>query len=154
MGNGTVIDGFGATVADIGCLIEAVTAFPYKVRAGLVTGGAGSASHIAEDDLTAYIGLTAVIAVYAEVVRVIEGAFMIPVTEPVRSDLLGDGGRVFTEIFSDLFKGEGLIQRPFNISAVIEGKMFLVTGYVFTHGVPPSTAVRKAGRSYHGDMKE
>ena len=83
MGNGTVIDGFGTSVAYIRSLIKAVTAFPYKVRTGLVTGRAGSAFHIAEDDLTANISLTAVIAVYTEVVRVIESAFMIPVTEPV-----------------------------------------------------------------------
>lgn len=29
---------------------------------------------------------------------------------------------------------------------IIKGKMFLAVWYVFTHGEPPSTAVRRAGR--------
>lgn len=66
MGDGTVVYGFGASVADIRCLIETAAAFPYKVRAGLVTGRAGSALHITEDDLMAYIGLPAAVAVKFE----------------------------------------------------------------------------------------
>lgn len=95
MDDGTVVYGFGASVADIRDLIETTAAFPYKVRTGLVTGRTGSALHIAEDNLTAYIGLPAAVAVDTEVVGVIERAFMVPVTEPVSPDLFGDGGRVF-----------------------------------------------------------
>ena len=146
VGNGAVIDGFGASITDIGCLIKAATAFPYKVRTGLVTGGAGSTFYITEDELTAYVRFLAVIAVDTEVMGIIESAFVIPVAETVGSDLLGDGSRILTEIFCDLLKRESLIQRSFDIFTVIKGKMFLVARYVFTHGIPPSTAVRRAGR--------
>jgi hypothetical protein len=109
MGDGTVVYGVGASVADIRCLIEAAAAFPYKVRAGLVTGRTGSALHIAEDDLTAYIGLPAAVAVDTEVVGVIESAFMVPVTKPVGPDLFGDGGRILAQVLSDLFERETLV---------------------------------------------
>lgn len=80
MGDGTVVYGFGASVADIRCLIETVAAFPYKVRTGLVAGRTGSALYITEDDLTAYVSLSATVTVDTEVVGVIESAFMVPVT--------------------------------------------------------------------------
>ena len=109
MGDGTVVYCLGASVADIRCLIKTDTAFPYKVRAGLVTGRTGSALHIAEDDLTANDSLPATVAVDTEVVGVIESAFMVPVTEPVCPDLFGDGGRVFAQILGDLFEREALV---------------------------------------------
>ena len=46
MGDGTMIDGFSTTVADIGSLIETVTTFPYKVSADLVAGRTGGAFHV------------------------------------------------------------------------------------------------------------
>lgn len=110
VGNGTVVYGFRASIADIGRLIEAVTAFPYKVRAGLVAGGTGSTFYITEDELAAHIRFPAVIAVDAEVMGIIENAFMVPVAEAVGSDLLGDGSRILTEIFGDLLKTKSLIQ--------------------------------------------
>lgn len=109
MGNGTMVDGFGASVADIRSLIETVTAFPYKFSAGLVAGREGSAFYITEDDPAAYICFAVVITVDAEVVSVIKSAFVIPVAETVSPDFLGDGSRVFAEIFDDLLKREPLI---------------------------------------------
>lgn len=109
VGNGAVVYGFGASVADIRRFIEAVTAFPDKVRTGLVAGGTGSAFHITEDDFTAYIGLPAAVTVDTEVMGVIESAFMIPVTKTVSPDFFGDGGRVFTQILSGLFERKPLV---------------------------------------------
>lgn len=88
VGNGAMIDSFRTSITDIRSLIKTVTAFPYKVRTGLVTGGTGSTFHITEDELTAYIRFPAVIAVDTEVMGIIESAFMIPVAEPVGPDLL------------------------------------------------------------------
>lgn len=149
MGDGAMVDGLGASVADIRSFIETVTAFPYKVGAGLVAGRTGGAFHITKHDLMAHIRLPAVIAVDAEVMGIIKSAFVTPVTEAVGSDLLGDGSRIFAEIFGDLLKREPLIQGSFNISAVTKGKVLLVSWYVFTHGEPPSTAVRRTVKAYH-----
>ena len=109
VGDGAMIYGFRTSVADIRCLIEAVTAFPYKVRTGLVTGRTGSALYITEDDLTAYVSLPAAVTVDTEVMGIVESAFMIPVTEPVSPDLFGDGGRVFAQVLGDLFEGKPLV---------------------------------------------
>ena len=109
MGDGAVVYGFRASVADIRSFIEAVTAFPDKVGTGLVAGGTGSTFHITEDDLTAYIGLPAAVTVDTKVMGVIESAFMIPVTKTVGPDFFGDGRRVFTQIFSGLFERKSLV---------------------------------------------
>lgn len=109
MGDGAMIYGFRASIANIRCLIEAVTTFPYKIRTGLVTDGTGSTFHITENELTAHIRFPAMIAVDTEVVGVIESAFMIPVTKTVSPDFFGDGGRIFTQILSDLFEGKPLV---------------------------------------------
>ena len=110
VGNGAVVYSFRTSITDIGSLIETVAAFPYKIRAGLVTGGTGSTFHITEDELTAYIRFPAVIAVDTEVMGIIESAFMIPVAEPVSPDLLGDGGGILTQIPGGLLERESLIQ--------------------------------------------
>lgn len=88
VGDGAVVYGFGASVADIRRFIEAVTAFPDKIGTGLVAGRTGSTFHITEDDLTACVCFSAMIAVDTEVMGIIESAFMIPVAEPVGPDLL------------------------------------------------------------------
>ena len=109
MGDGAVVYGFRASITDIRSFIEAVAAFPYKIRTGLVAGRTGSTFHITEDDLTTYVSLSAAVTVDTEVVGVIESAFMVPVTEPVSPDLFGDGGRVFAQVLSDLFERETLV---------------------------------------------
>lgn len=80
VGNRTVIDGFGTSIADIRGLVKAVTPFPDKISTGLITGGTGSALDVTEDDLATYICFPAVIPMNAEVVCIIKGAFVIPVT--------------------------------------------------------------------------
>lgn len=109
MGDGAVVYGFRTSITDIRCLIEAVTAFPDKVRTGLVTGRTGSALCITEDDLTVYVSLPAAVTVDTEVVGVIESALMIPVTKTVSPDFFADGGRIFAQILSDLFEGKPLV---------------------------------------------
>jgi len=79
MGNGAVVDLFGASIADIGCLVKAVTAFLFKVLAGLVAGRAGCTFNTAEDDLAAGVGLFAVITMDTEVLGIIKSALVIPV---------------------------------------------------------------------------
>ena len=80
MSDGTVVDGFRTSIADIRSLVKAVTPFPDKISTGLITGGTGSAPDVAEDDLATYICFLTVIPVNAEVVCIKKGAFMVPVT--------------------------------------------------------------------------
>ena len=109
MGDGAVAGRLGAAVADIRGLIKPVAAFPAEVRAGLVTGRAGGTFDVTQNDLAAYIGLSAVIAVYAEVVGIVKSAFVVPVAEAVVSDLFGDGGRILAEESGDVLKGGTLV---------------------------------------------
>lgn len=109
MGDGAMIYGFRASITDIRSFIEAVTAFLYKVRTDLVTGRTGRALYITENDFTAYVSLPAAVTVDTEVVGVIESTLMIPVTKTVNPDFFGDGGRIFTQILSDLFEGKPLV---------------------------------------------
>ena len=94
VGNRTVIDGFRTSIADIRGLVKAVTPFPDIISTGLITGGTGSAFDVTEDDLATYICFPAEIPMNAEVVRIIKGAFVIPVTYPVKLYLLRDGSRI------------------------------------------------------------
>ena len=80
MSDGSVIDGFRASIADIRSLVKAVTPFPYKISTGLITGGTGSTLDVTEDDFATYICFLTVIPVNAEIVCIIKGAFVIPVT--------------------------------------------------------------------------
>ena len=121
-----MIDLLCASVADVRGPVKAGAAFPLKVRAGLVAGGAGGALHAAEDDLAADVGLPAVITVDAEVVGIVEGALVVPVGEAVGPDFLGDGGRILAQEPCDILERSSLIQFIFNVDTVIKGKMFLV----------------------------
>lgn len=63
--NGTFVNRLVAPVTDIGSFVQAAAAFLNEVFAGLITGGAGSAFHITEDDLGADIGFPAMVALCA-----------------------------------------------------------------------------------------
>ena len=80
VGNRATIDGFWTSIADIRSLVKAVTPFSDKISTGLITGGTGSALDVTEDDLATYICFPAVIPMNAEVVCIIKGTFVIPVT--------------------------------------------------------------------------
>lgn len=58
-------------------------------------------------------------------------------------DFFRDCGRILAQEPGDIHKGRALIQFVFDIDTVFKGKMFLVTRNIFTHRVPPSTAVRR-----------
>ena len=47
---------FCAAITDIGRLIQSFALFLHKILASLITGGAGSAFYIAENDFSADIG--------------------------------------------------------------------------------------------------
>ena len=75
----------------------------------------------------------AVISVYAEVMCIVEGTFMVPVGKPVVFDFPGDCGRILAQIAGDLLEGTSFVQRVFNEDPVFECQMFLVTGYKSAH---------------------
>ena len=83
------------------------------------------------------------IAVDTEVFCIIEGTFVIPVRKAVSPDFFRDRGRILAQKPGNILKGCALVQFIFDIDTVFEGKMFLVTRNIFTHHMPPSTAVRR-----------
>ena len=58
-------------------------------------------------------------------------------------DFFRDCGRILAQEPGNILKGSAFIQFVFNIDTVFKGKVFLVTRNIFTHHVPPSTAVRR-----------
>lgn len=56
MGNGAVVDGFRATIANVRGFVKADTPFPDIISTGLITGGTGGALDVAENGLAACIG--------------------------------------------------------------------------------------------------
>ena len=94
MGDGTVINGFWTSIADIRSLVKAGTPFPNKISTGLITGGTGSTLDVTEYDLSTCICFLTVIPMNTKVVYIIKGAFMVPVTQPMKLYLLGNGSRI------------------------------------------------------------
>lgn len=133
MGNRTMVDCFGTSIAYERCLIQACAAFLLEIRTGLVTGWAGGTFYTAQDDLVADVGLPAVITVDTKVMSIVKRAFVIPVTESVQLNFLGDGSRILTEKSCDILKGFTFIQRPFNVLSVFQSQMLLVARYIFAH---------------------
>ena len=143
VGDGAVADLFGAAVADIRSPVKSYTALFFEVPAGLITGRAGSAFDPAQDNLSAGVGLLTVIAVDTEVFGIIEGAFVIPVRKAVGPDFFRDRGRILAQEPGNIFKRCAFVQFIFDIDTVFKGKVFLVARNIFTHHMPPSTAVRR-----------
>ena len=56
MGNGAVVDGFRATIANVRGFVKADSPFPDIISTGLITGGTGGALDVAENGLAACIG--------------------------------------------------------------------------------------------------
>ena len=94
MGDGTVINGFWTSIADVRSLIKTVTLFFNEIGAGLVTGWTGSTLHVAEYDFSACISFSAVVSVNAEVMRIKEGTFMIPITHTMELHFLRNSSRI------------------------------------------------------------
>ena len=139
----TLAELFITAVADIGSFVEPKTAFFFKIRTGLIAGGAGSALNTAVKDLSADIDLFAVVAMNTEVLSIKERAFVVPVGRTVSPDFFGNGRGVFTKEFSDVFKRDTIIKRILDVETVLKGKMFLIAWDIFTHNCTPSTAVRR-----------
>ena len=79
LGDGAMIYLFCAAITDIGRLIQSFALFLHKILASLITGGAGSAFYIAENDFSADIGFPAMEAMNTKVMGIIESTFVIPV---------------------------------------------------------------------------
>ena len=69
----------GVAITDIGRLIQSFALFLHKILASLITGGAGSAFYIAENDFSADIGFPVMEAMNTKVMGIIESTFVIPV---------------------------------------------------------------------------
>ena len=96
MGNSAATDVFGAPIAYIGSFVQAVTAFPDKVRAGLVAGRTGCTLYPAKNDLVAGISLFTTIPLLAEVLFVVERTSVEPIIKTMKADLLGYRSWIFT----------------------------------------------------------
>ena len=68
-------------------------------------------------------------------------------------DCFRNYGRSPAQEPGDIFKGSALIQFIFAIDTVFESKKFLVTGNIFTHHVPSSTAVRRRDIHTMGEVE-
>lgn len=79
----------------------------------------------------------------AEIMGIIKSPFVIQVRQSVGFDLFRNGGRILAEESGDIFKGYAFAQFIFDVNTVFKSKMFLVARDIFTHSVPPSTAVRR-----------
>lgn len=127
--NGAFVDHLITAVTDIRGLIQTPAAFPDEIPAGLVAGRAGGAFDAAEDDLVTGIGLTAMVSMDTEVFGIIKSAFVIPVAETVFPHLLGDSGWILAEEAGNVFKRSTIGKSFFDVEAVFQGKMLLVSRY-------------------------
>ena len=143
VGDGAVTDLFCTAVADIRSPVKSYAALFFEVPAGLVAGRTGCTFDPAQDNLSAGVGLLTVIAVDTEVFGIIEGAFVIPVRKAVGPDFFRDRGRILAQEPGNIFKRCAFVQFIFDIDTVFKGKVFLVARNIFTHHMPPSTAVRR-----------
>ena len=83
------------------------------------------------------------IAVDTEVFGIIEGLFVIPVRKAVSPDCFRDRGGILAQEPGNIFKRGTFVQFVFDIDTVFKGKVLLVARNIFTHHMPPSTAVRR-----------
>lgn len=89
---------------------------------------------MAKEYLPAGIGLIAVIPFGAEVLGVKEKAFTgIMHSEPVFPDFFGNGRRIFTEISCDVFEGRTRIETVFDVKAIFNCEMFMISRDIFAH---------------------
>ena len=142
-----MIDCFRAAIADIGGFVQPVAAFHLIILTGLVACGTGSTFDAADNDFAAYIGFTAVVTMDAEVFCIIKGTLVVPVRNPVRSDLFGNRSRILAKIFCNVLEGDSLVKGIFNVDAVFRGvRCFWFPGmYLLIDS--PSTAVRSGNES-------
>lgn len=86
VGNGAVVDCFWASVTHVRSFVKPTTSFLDEVRASLIAGWTGGTLDTTENDFSAGVDFFAMISVNTEVVRIVEAAFVIPITKPVQPD--------------------------------------------------------------------
>ena len=129
MCNGTFMECFVTAVTDIGSLIQPSAMFPDEIPAGLIAGGAGGTFNAAENEFVAGISFTAMVSMNTEVFCIIKRAFVIPVAETVFPHLLRDSGWILAEEAGNVFKRSTIGKSFFDVEAVFQGKMFLISRY-------------------------
>lgn len=118
--DGTVGNLFITTVADIRSFIKPVTAFLFKVGAGLIAGRTGSTPDTAKKDFSTGICLFAMVTVYTKVFGIIKGTFVIPVGQPMCFHLFGDGSGMLTEEACDILKGSTFGKFILDVDTIIQ----------------------------------
>ena len=111
---------FCAAITDIGRLIQSFALFLHKILASLITGGAGSAFYIAENDFSADIGFPAMEAMNTKVMGIIESTFVIPVGQAVRFHLFGNGSGILTEEACDVLKRSTFGKLILDVNTIIQ----------------------------------
>lgn len=135
--DGALVPGLITAIADIRSLLYLPAGFPFKPRADIVAPMAGTAKSIADNKLVAGVGLFTMVAMDTEVVGIVKTAPVPCVYNTMFPNLFGDGGGIFAEIFGNFSEGFPFIKRFFNVLAVSQRKMFVVTRDQVRHKVPP-----------------
>lgn len=129
--------GLIAAIADIGSPLDPAALFPFKVGTDAVTDVAGAAQGIADDQFPAGILFPAFVSADTEVIRVIKAAPVPGINGTVSKDLFRDRGWILTEVFCDITEGAVVVKGSLNKLSVLQGKMFMVSGYEIRHSRPP-----------------
>ena len=140
---GAEVPGPVAAVADVGCAVDPVAAFPFKAFADGIALMAGTARGIADDDLVAGIHLFTTKAVDAEVIRVVEASPVPDVDTPVKADLFGDRGRILAEEAGNIPEGQAGIEAVLDVEPVMDSKVFVVSRDRSRHKTPPFSRRRE-----------
>lgn len=118
--DGAVGNLFITTVADIRSFIKPVTAFLFKVGAGLIAGRTGSTLDAAKKDFSTGICLFAMVTVYTKVFGIIKGTFVIPVGQPVCFHFLRNRSGILTEEACDILKGSTFGKFVLDVDTIIQ----------------------------------
>lgn len=84
MGNGAMVDCFCASVAYVRRFIKSIASFLNEIRTSLIAGRTSGTFDTTENDFSTGVGLFTMISVNTKVVRIIETAFVTPITKPVQ----------------------------------------------------------------------
>ena len=110
MRTSALVSGFGTPVTNIRSPIEPTAFFFFKTGADLIALGTGSTFDIANDDLIADIGLTAVKTMHTEIVPINETSFVPGVCEPVKPYFFRNSSGILAEKSGNVLKRTAVIQ--------------------------------------------
>jgi hypothetical protein len=102
--NGEVRDLFVVAIANVGSFFQSGAAFLHTIPADLITGRTGSTFDPAYKNLFAYIYFSTAKPVYAEVLGIVKGAFMISVRGTPGLYFLRNSCWIFAQVFCNIFK--------------------------------------------------